>query len=112
MRTSVMVLSNEELDERYSSLSNTRMAKLTREAIERGYSIALVEKEGLRKEKWLSHLVRVVLEQSVPRSSVIKLWRFTDMSQLDEDRIYVAFKELKFQACAHGMSPDHCRISD
>lgn len=112
MKSSVVVLSQEQLDERYSSLAGTRMAKLTKESIEKGYSIALVEREGLRREKRLWYRVQMALEQSVSRSSVIKLWCFTDMSQLDKDKIYVAFKELKFQACAHGTSPDHCRVSD
>ncbi len=111
MQTKVVVLSKEQLVERYSTLAGTRMAKLTKEAIENGYSIALVEKEGLKKALLLSHDVQAALEQSVARSSVIKLWCFTDMSQMDEDKIYVAFKELKNQACAHGTSKDHCRIS-
>lgn len=112
MKSSVMVLSEKQLKERYSHLANTRMAKLTKEAIEKGYSIALVEKEGLKNGNLLAHKVQVALEQSVPRSSVIQLWCFTDMSQMKEDKIYVAFKELKHQACAHASSPDHCRVSD
>lgn len=112
MKSKVTVLSKEQLDERYSRLANTRMAKLTKEAIEKGYSIALVEKEGLNRRDWLTYDVQVALEQSVPRNSVIKVWCYTDMSQLDDDKIYVAFKELKGQACAHASDPDHCRISD
>lgn len=111
--SNVRVLSKKQLDERYSKLANTRMAKLTKEAIEKGYSIALIQKEGLRsRTDWLLHDVQVALEQSVPRNSVIKIWCYTDMSQLDDDSIYVAFKELKGQACAHASDPDHCRISD
>lgn len=112
MKSKVTVLSKEQLDERYSRLANTRMAKLTKEAIEKGYSIALVEKEGLNRSDWLTYDVQVALEQSVPRNSVIKVWCYTDMGQLDDDKIYVAFKELKGQACAHASDPDHCRISD
>ena len=111
MNFKVTVLSKEQLQERYSRVANTRMAKLTKEAIEKGFSIALVEKEGLRKSHWLDYDVEVALEQSVPRNSVIKVWGYTDMSQLYNDKIYVAFKELKGQACAHAISPDYCRIS-
>ena len=112
METKVTVLSMEQLKERYNlSLPNTRMDRLTKEAIDAGYSIALIEKEGLRRKKKLLFPVRVALEHSVPRSSVIKLGCYTDMSQLGEDKIYVAFKELKNQACAHADDPDHCRIS-
>lgn len=113
MKSKVMFLSKEQLDERYSKLANTKMAKLTKEAIEKGYSVALIQKEGLGwRREWLLHSVQVALEQSVPRNSVIKIWCYTDMSELRDDKIYVAFKELKGQACAHASDPDHCRVSD
>lgn len=113
MKSNVMVLSKQQLDERYSRLANTKMARLTKEAIEKGYSIALIEQEGLEKRiEYLSYDTQVALEQSVPKSSVIKIWCFTDMSELDVDKIYVAFKELKCHACAHSTDPDYCRISD
>lgn len=59
MKSKVTVLSKEQLDERYSRLANTRMAKLAKEAIEKGYSIALVEKEGLNRRDWLTYDVQV-----------------------------------------------------
>ncbi len=113
MKYSVKVLSKDQLDARYTWLANSNMAKLTKEAIEKGYSIALVEVEGLsRNDDHLTYDVHVALEQSVPRNSVIKVWGYTDMSQMNADKIYVAFKELKGQACAHAFDSDHCRISD
>ena len=112
MSSKVTVLSKEQLCELYSKLAGTHMAKLTKEAVEKGCSIALVEKEGLKRSKNLTYDIQVALEHSVPRSSVIKVWCYTDMSQLKENKIYVAFKELENHACAHASDADHCRISD
>lgn len=43
MHRKVTILSKEDLKKRYSGeMSNTRMAKLTKEALEMGYSIALI----------------------------------------------------------------------
>ena len=48
MKQSARILSIEELEKRYSAnMANTNMAKLTNEAISLGYSIALVEQDGL-----------------------------------------------------------------
>ena len=48
MKQSARILSDEELEKRYSAnMANTNMAKLTNEAISLGYSIALVEQDGL-----------------------------------------------------------------
>jgi len=110
MRRIVKILSNEELDKRYPEGMENRMAKLTREAIEKGYSIALVEQEGLHDSGiLLSHDVQVALESITPKSSVIEVWGYTDMSQFSKDKIYCAFKELKGEACAHSVT--HCRVS-
>ncbi len=113
MKHSVKVLSKKQLDVRYSELANTRMARLTKEAIEKGYSIALVKIERMSvNDEYLDYDIQVALEQSVPKSSVIKVWGYTDMSEMNDSKIYVAFKELRGQACAHASDPDHCRISD
>lgn len=109
MRRIVKILSNDELDKRYPKGVNFRMAKLTREAIDKGYSIALIEQEGLHNSNWLTQDVQVALECNTPKSSVIEVWGYTDMSQLSEDKIYCAFKEIKGEACAHSVT--HCRVS-
>ena len=85
------------------------MAKLTRKAIESGYSIALIEQEGLHKSDWLTHDVQVALECVTPKSSFIEVLGYTDMSELPQDKIYCAFKELKGMATAHSIT--YCRTS-
>ena len=109
MERTVKVLSKKELNKMYPKEVNSRMAKLTREALDKGYSIALIEQEGLHSSKWLTQDVKVALESITPKSSAIEVWGYTDMSQLSEDKIYCAFKELKGSASAHSMT--HCRIS-
>lgn len=111
MKSVVTVLSSKKLKARYAKLANTRMAKLTEEAIRNGYSIACVQIEGLGTSKLLDYDVQVALEQSVPKTSVIHIWCYTDLSEFRSDKVYVAFKELKGRACAHSFSADHCRIS-
>ena len=87
MRRIVKILSNEELDKMYPKGVNSRMAKLTREAIDKGYSIALIEQEGLHDSGiLLSHDVQVALESITPKSSVIEVWGYTDMSQFSRDK--------------------------
>lgn len=103
MKRVVKILSKEELDKRYQ-LNNKSMAFiLTREAIKNGYSIALIEQEGLdqaslREPSKLLYYVRIALESIISKSSYIEIWGFTDMSELPEDKIYCAFKELEGMA--------------
>lgn len=109
MKRVVKILSKEELDKRYQ-LNNKSMAFiLTREAIKNGYSIALIEQEGLdqaslREPSKLLYYVRLALESIIPKSSYIEIWGFTDMSELPEDKIYCAFKELEGMATAHSIA--------
>ncbi len=111
MSSKVKILTPKQLDERYFNLADTKMARLTQEALKKGYSIALINKNGLSHSEDLSCDVQVALEMSVPKSSVISVWCYTDMSELDKDQIYVAFKELKNQACAHSSNRNSCRIT-
>lgn len=109
MKRVVKILSKEELDKRYQ-LNNKSMAFiLTREAIKNGYSIALIEQEGLdqaslREPSKLLYYVRIALESIISKSSYIEIWGFTDMSELPEDKIYCAFKELEGMATAHSIA--------
>lgn len=108
MKTVVNVLKRKGLERRYARLANTRMAKLTAEAIQRGYSIAFIKKENLRHSKDLFIDAKVALEHIVRKTSGIDLWCFTDLSELGDDKIYVAFKEMEGQF----WNPRYIRISD
>ncbi len=94
MKTTVTFLTKRQLSNRYSKLANTRMAKLTKEALELGYSIARIEKEGLKHSNFLAADIRVALECNFPKTSEIQIWGFTDMSEFNRDILYCAYKEI------------------
>ena len=108
MKRSARILTVEELEKRYSAnMANTNMAKLTNEAINLGYSIALVEHDGLDSFDLYDRLEAVQLALESITSCVIRIWGYTDMSE--KNRIYVAFKTDGIP-CVHSFS--NCRISD
>lgn len=106
MNRKVTILSKEDLEKRYSGeMANTRMAKLTKEALELGYSIALIEQEHLHESNMICYDVQVALECHFPCSSTyIEVWGFTDLSEFNNDKLYCAFRELKGRASAHSMT--------
>ena len=108
MKRSARILTVEELEKRYSAnMANTNMAKLTNEAINLGYSIALVEQNGLDSFDLCDRLEAVQLALESLTNYVVRIWGYTDLSE--KNRIYVAFKTDGIQ-CANSFS--NCRISD
>ena len=111
-KATVLFFNHEQLDNRYHySTQSNRNARLVREALSRGYQIALVHKDGLLSEKWISYAVQVALELSVDRSSTVHIWQFIEASR-EKDEVIVAFKEFKGMARANASNPEHHRISD
>lgn len=94
MKRTVTTLSKKQLNKRYLKLADTRMAKLTKEALESGYSIARIEQDGLHRSNCLVQDIRIALEYVFPKTSEIQIWGFTDMSELHKDTLYCAFKEI------------------
>lgn len=68
MTTTVKVLTMGEINDRYPKESRTRMAKLTREAITLGHSIAFIEKKGLATSSIREREIQWALESLYPRA--------------------------------------------
>ena len=92
----VRVLTEEEIEKRYPKGNGGRRSKYTYEAIALGYNIALIEYEKLVIHDYciLRHQVEYAIQSLYPRRSQdhVKIWGYTDMSRLDQKKIYCAFK--------------------
>lgn len=94
MDVKITVLTKEEIEERYSRLGNTKMARLTTEAVEKGYSIGLLEYVGLSEEcatDWFREINNVLASECRGKCSY-KIGNFTDLALLDQNKLYFAFK--------------------
>lgn len=88
----IEILSQDEIEKRYPKES-TKMAKLTREFVERGFQIVCLKMDGLSKEKFLTMEVNVAVEIALKNDN-FEIGCYTDLSELKKDVIYVAVKKL------------------
>ncbi len=99
------ILTNENLQSRYKQLEKTNMARLTYEAVAKGYSIGILHYTGLEQDsarEWLDKAENVVAIQF--KGQLYKIGAFTDLSEVNEDKLYFAFKTKKGVQIAHSIS--------
>ncbi len=99
------ILTPKDLERRYDKLKNTKMACFTEEAIAGGYSIGVLQYPGLNLDSasdWLRYAQNVVAMNFKGQS--YKIGIFTDLSEVDEDRLYFSFKTKKCVQIAHSLS--------
>ena len=90
----VRILTTEEIEEKYSKNNNTRMANLTKQALDKGYLIALVEQKDLEHSDHMHLEIQWAVESLFPEAlhEHVEIWGYTDMSELSKGKIYCAFK--------------------
>ena len=96
------ILTNKELQSRYKHLENTNMARLTDEAVANGYSVGILRYTGLKQDsarEWLDNDKDVVAIHF--EGQLYKIGTFTDLSEINEDKLYFAFKTKKDLQIAH-----------
>lgn len=99
------ILTQKDLKRRYDKLKNTRMARLTEEAIAGGYSIGILQYTGLSRDSesnWLRYAEDVIAMNF--EGQRYKIGAFTDLSEVDNDKLYFAFKTKKGVQIAHSLS--------
>ena len=101
------ILTQEDLKRRYDKLNDTNMARLTDEAIAGGYSIGILQYAGLKHNTardWLDY-AKVAVAMNF-KGHIYKIGVFTDLSEVDEDKVYFAYKTKEGVRSAHSVSPD------
>ena len=96
------ILINKELQSRYKHLEYTNMARLTDEAVANGYSVGILHYTGLKQDsarEWLDNAKDVVAIHF--EGQLYKIGTFTDLSEVNEDKLYFAFKTKKDLQIAH-----------
>lgn len=87
------VLEEKDLKGRYEKLEDTRMARLTDEAVANGYSIGVLHYPGLELDsasEWLRYARNAIATRFKGQS--YKIGIFTDLSKVENDKLYFAFK--------------------
>lgn len=101
------ILEKEDLKSRYERLKNSRMAHLTDKAVADGYSIAILQYCGLKRAtptEWLRIAGDVVAARF--KGYRYKIGIFTDLSEVENDKLYFAFKTKKDTPLDH--TPSGC----
>lgn len=91
MKVKVRLLSQDEVNRRYSILENATVIKRTNSALARGDSIVLIESSGLlyiTLYNIISDIIQTLEDQY--KGSTITFSEFTDLSQLGQDKAYCA----------------------
>lgn len=104
-RLQLTVLTDEDLKRRYDKLKGTNMARFTNEAISAGYSIGLLQYTNLSEDDasdWLRKAKDAVAMNFKGQS--YKIGTFTDLSEVDQDKLYFAFKTKKGVQIAHSFT--------
>ena len=99
------ILTQEDLKKRYDNLKNTNMARFTNEAILSGFSIGILWYAGLSEDDardWLRNAENAVAMNFEGQS--YKIGTFTDLSEVDKDKLYFSFKTKKGVQIAHSLS--------
>ena len=99
------ILEEEDLRSRYEQLKNTRMTRLTDEAVANGYSIAMLHYPGLKFDsgsKWVKYAENAIAARF--KGQRYKIGAFTDLSEVDHDKLYFAFKTKEGVQIAHSLS--------
>lgn len=99
------ILKQNDVKSRYEQLKNTKMARLTEEAVADGYSIAVLHYSGLHLDsasKWFRYAKDAVATHFKGQS--YKIGVFTDLSEIKIDKLYFAFKTKKGVQIAHSIS--------
>ena len=99
------IFKGKDLKSRYEQLKNTRMARLTDEAVANGYSIAILHYPGLYHDSvsiWRLNAKNAVAAQFKGQS--YKIGAFTDLSEVKNDKLYFAFKTKDCRQIAHSFS--------
>ena len=87
----VTILSKKELNEKNPMEGNSIDQITTRRAIEKGYSIAVVEKKGLHEVSDIVSEIEVALDKNMTEK--VNFCGITDLSELKtHDRVYCSFK--------------------
>ena len=91
MKVKIRLLSQDEVNRRYSIIQNTIVTEKTNKALSRGDSIVMIEGPGLIYFN-LINLVSDIIEtlEYQFKGSKITFTEFTDLSQLGQDRAYCA----------------------
>lgn len=101
----LIILTQEDLKKRYDKLKNTNMARFTNEAISSGFSIGILWYSGLSEDDardWLRNAENAVAMNFEGQS--YKIGAFTDLSEVDKDKLYFSFKTKKGVQIAHSLS--------
>lgn len=99
------ILTQKDLKMRYDKLKDTKMARFTEEAIAGGYSIGILQYTGLSQDSgsdWLRYAENVVAINF--EGQRYKIGAFTDLSEVDKDKLYFAFRTKKGVQIAHSLS--------
>lgn len=100
------ILTKEDLERRYDhQLKNTRMARLTDEAVAEGYSIGILHYIGLgmgSASEWHRNVQSAVAMHF--KGQRYKIGVFTDLSEVNNDKLYFSFKTKKGVQIAHSLS--------
>ena len=96
------ILTGNDLKKMYQYLTNTKMYRLTNKALSNGYSIGLLEYSGLSNDsarQWFDNATKAVT-RNFPGYSY-KIGVFTDLSEIQNDKLYFAFKTKYAMQVAH-----------
>lgn len=99
------ILTKEDLKSRYVELKNSRMARLTDEAVAEGYSIAILHYPSLKRDtasEWLRYAENTVAARF--KGHRYKIGVFTDLSEVENDKLYFSFKTKKDVPLGHTSS--------
>lgn len=101
-KVELTVLSKEELETRYDNLKNKIAERLTKEAIENGYSIGCISYNGLSEYEpndLLDNIHEAVAKHF--KGCSYKIGALTDLSEIRQDKVYFAFKVKERVQIAH-----------
>ncbi len=99
------ILTQDDLERRYNNLKDTTMARLTDLAVAEGYSIGILQYNGLSLDYvpgWSINAGRALASHFKGHS--YKIGVFTDLSEVEKDKLYFSFKTKKCVQIAHSLS--------
>lgn len=99
------ILTKKDLQSRYKQLETTSMARLTDDAVAKGYSIGILQYIGLEQDsaiEWLDNAKNVVATHF--EGQLYKIGGFTDLSEVKKGKLYFSFKTKKGVQIAHSIS--------
>lgn len=101
-KVELTVLSKKDLETRYDNIKNMIAERLTKEAIEKGYSIGAISYDGLSEyepSELLDNIHEAVAKNF--KGCSYKIGALTDLSEARQDKVYFAFKVKECVQTAH-----------